>query len=62
MQTTAIVMINNRIKQAKYKLSQHKVQGVQSTLSIFEVANLMDTLKKGESPEVQSSSLFFSMN
>lgn len=55
-------MINNRIKQAKFKLSQHKVQGVQSTLSIFEVANLMDTLRKGEDAHPQGSSLFFSMN
>ena len=56
-------MINNRIKQAKYKLSQHRVQGSNSTLSIFEVARLMDTVKNGERMnDNQSSSIFFSLN
>ncbi len=63
MQTTAIDMINNRIKQAKYKLSQHKLQGVQSNLSIFEVAKLMDMVKRGENSEdTTSGSIFFSLN
>ncbi len=56
-------MINNRIKQAKFQLSQHKTQGVNSSLSIFEVAKLMDTVKKGE--EINHSkgqSIFFSLN
>ncbi len=56
-------MINNTIKTAKFKLSQHKVQGVQSTLSVFEVARLMDTVKIGESmKEGKASNMFFSMN
>lgn len=63
MQTTTIDMINNRIKQAKYRLSQHKVQGVNSNLSIFEVARLMDTVKRGDNAtENKASSVFFSMN
>ena len=63
MQTTTFDMINNRIKQAKYKLSQHKVQGVNSNLSIFEVAKLMDTVKRGDNTnENKTTSVFFSMN
>lgn len=63
MQTTTFDMINNRIKQAKYRLSQHKVQGVNSNLSIFEVAKLMDTVKIGDNTnENKTTSVFFSMN
>lgn len=63
MQITTIDMINNRIKQAKFKLSQHRVQGSSSTLSIFEVARLMDTVKNGErANQDKSSSIFFSLN
>ena len=56
-------MINNAIKNAQFKLSQHKVQGVNSALSVFEVAKLMDTVKVGESmKESQQTSVFFSLN
>ncbi len=56
-------MINNRIKQAKFQLSQHRTQGTNSRLSVFEVAKLMDTVKKGE--ELNNSkgqSIIFSLN
>ncbi|GAB5418825.1 MAG: hypothetical protein Crog4KO_01940 [Crocinitomicaceae bacterium] len=63
MQTTTIDMINNRIKQAKYKLSQHKTQGTNSRLSVFEVAKLMDTVKRGEQVNNNdANNLFFSLN
>lgn len=56
-------MINNTIQNAKFKLSQHKVQGVNSALTVFEVAKLMDTVKIGESmKEDKHSSVFFSLN
>ena len=56
-------MINNTIKTAKFKLSQHKSAGVNSTLSVFEVARLMDTVKRGESMiEEKKENMFFSMN
>lgn len=56
-------MINNRIKQAKYRLSQHRTQGVNSRLSVYEVAKLMDTVKKGEDlNQPNGNSVFFSMN
>jgi len=38
-------MINNSIKVAEFKLNQHKSHGVKSTLDIFQVAKLMDTIK-----------------
>ncbi len=57
-------MINNVIKRAEIKLSQHKILGKKTNLSVFEVAQLMDTLKKGEmmndSRYQQSPSMFFS--
>ena len=56
-------MIKNTVANAKFKLSQHKSQGVDSTLSVFEVARLMDTVKVGETmTETNTSSVFFSMN
>lgn len=63
LQTKTIVMINNRIKQAKYQLSQHRTAGTNSRLSVFEVAKLMDTVKNGDdSNQFKSHSLFFSLN
>lgn len=63
MHTTTIDMINNRIKQAKYQLSQHRTQGVNSRLSIHDVAKLMDTVKRGEDPSAsKANSIFFSLN
>jgi len=59
-------MINNIIKRAEYKLSQHRQLGRNSNLSIFEVAQLLDTLKKGQMMKENSSktspSMFFSYN
>jgi len=59
-------MINNIIKKAEYKLSQHRQLGRNSNLSIFEVAQLLDTLKKGQSMKENSSksanSMIFSFN
>ena len=53
----------DRVKTAKFKLSQHRVQGQRSDLSIFQVAQLMDALKQGDDSESQSNtSVFFSMN
>jgi len=41
-------MINSTVKLAQYKLSQHRVQGKNSKLNIFEVAQLMDAIKSAE--------------
>lgn len=55
-------MIENKIKSAQYKLSQHKAQGVKSTLSIFQVASLMDLVKMGNRVEDTNSSNQFLLN
>lgn len=55
-------MIENKIKSAQYKLSQHKAQGVKSTLSIFQVASLMDIVKMGNRVEDTNSSNQFLLN
>lgn len=56
-------MMANRIKNAKMKLSQHRDSGNKSSLSVYEVARLMDMIKMGESVEEQSAnSIFFSLN
>ena len=63
MQITNLDMINNAVKTAKFKLSQHKVQGEQSSLTVFQVARLMDTIKRGEEAEnTQNNSIYFSLN
>lgn len=56
-------MIENAVKLAKYKLAQHRIQGENSGLSIYQVAKLMDTVRNGEGASVQSgNSIFFSLN
>ena len=63
MQQTNLDMINNRVKTAKFKLSQHKLQGESSNLSVHQVARLMDTVKKGiDNPGNDQSTIFFSLN
>ena len=53
----------NRVKSAKFKLSQHRVQGERSSLSILQVARLMDVVKNGgEMSQVPNGSVFFSWN
>ncbi len=41
-------MINNTVKAAQYKLSQHRLQGTKSKLNIIEVAHLMDAVRQSE--------------
>lgn len=62
MQLTSLNMINNAIQTAKFKLSQHRVQGENSELSIFQVAKLLDTIKMGERTEESKASIYFSVN
>ena len=57
------LITSNRVKTAKNKLSQHRILGERSQLTIFQVAKLMDTIRKGEDPENYSQdSIFFSLN
>ena len=56
-------MMMNRVKNAKIKLSQHRDLGNRSSLSVYEVARLMDTIKFGEKAEGNAQdSIFFSLN
>lgn len=56
-------MINNEIKRAEYKLEQHRSLGTNSSLSVIEVARLMDLIKKGELMKKSPyESLFFSFS
>ena len=45
MQLIPYPMINNTIKLAENQLNKHRNEGVDSSLSIFEVANLMDQIR-----------------
>jgi len=62
MQPILMNMIENKVKSAKFKLSQHSVQGTNSTLSIFQVASLMDLVKGEVSAEDQNSQHSFLLN
>jgi hypothetical protein len=63
MNVTEVNMINNSIKIAQYKLSEHKLQGVKSSLNVFQVAQLMDTIKYGDSVKrPQNSSIFYNVS
>lgn len=56
-------MINNTVKIAEYKLSQHRLEGTSSNLSIFEVAKLMDALKLADQiKNMQTNSIFHSFS
>ena len=44
MQLTGFKMMESKIKKVQYKLSQHRVLGEKSPLSILQVARLMDKL------------------
>jgi hypothetical protein len=63
MNVTQLEMINNSIRLAEHKLTQHKVQGVKSSLNVFQVAQLMDTIKFGdEVKRPQNSSIFYNIS
>ena len=63
MNITKNDMINNSIKVAEFKLNQHKSQGVKSTLDIFQVAQLMDTIKYAENiKRPMNSSIFYNIS
>jgi hypothetical protein len=56
-------MINNTIKRAEYKLEKHRSMGTNSSLSVVEVAQLMDIVRKGElMKKSPNESLFFSFS
>ena len=59
----ANTMINNTVKAAQYKLSQHRLQGTKSKLNIFEVAHLMDSIRQSEQIQnTKNVSIFHSVS
>lgn len=55
-----LTMINNAVNLAKHKLARHKELGQRSSLTIQEVAQLMDLVTFGpQLPRIKSTSLFF---
>jgi hypothetical protein len=50
------------VREAKLKLSVHRKQGTKSTMSIFEVAALMDQIKKDNQATEMEQAIFFSMS
>jgi hypothetical protein len=56
-------MINNTLKAAHYKLSQHRILGKKSKLNIFEVAQLMDAIRQCQNTQNSTkSSIFHSLS
>lgn len=56
-------MINNTLKTAKFKLSMHRQKGTKSELSVFQVAELLDSIKRAEQQkELQTNSIFHSIS
>ena len=63
MQLSDFNMTSTALKNAKHKLSKHNLLGEKSSLSVFQVARLRDTIKKGENIiEEGNTSIFFSLN
>lgn len=61
--TTHIQKLRNKsVRQAEMKLSKHREMGIKSPFNVFEVAELMDTLKNADCPNSQSEAIFFSVN
>ncbi len=53
---------NKSVQSAQNKLSKHRELGVKTDLNVFEVAELMDTLKFSNPQEESKASVFFSLN
>ena len=63
MQLSDFNMTGNALKNAKHKLTKHNLLGEKSSLSVIQVARLMDTIKIGENIiEEGNTSIYFSLN
>jgi hypothetical protein len=61
--TTYIEKLRHKnIRNAEMKLSKHRELGVKSPYNIFEVAELLDTIKNAGSGISQAETIFFSVN
>lgn len=61
MQTSIFNYAENKVNQAKKQLSQHRNLGPKSSLSIQQVAQLMDTIRFVNTSN-KAQSIFFSFN
>ncbi|RYM34610.1 hypothetical protein ERX46_04345 [Brumimicrobium glaciale] len=52
------VIALNRLNIAKEQLTKHHNQGIESKLTIFEVAQLMDVVRKYPSQKIEHDDLF----
>ena len=52
------VIALNRVKIAKEQLTTHNIKGVESKLTILEVAQLMDVVRKYPSKKIEHDDLF----
>ncbi len=60
MMTHTNFMINNAVSHAKKQLEAHAQRGSKSTLSIYEVAKLMDVVRQEPQPKKSADeSIFF---
>jgi len=60
MRLTGFNIVESNIKKAQFKLSQHRSQGEKSSLSILQVARLMDKLNSKN--DVSKKEYQFSLN
>lgn len=57
--TTSIQSLRTKsLRQAKLKLDQHRELGTQSTLNIFEVADLLDSIRNTEIKLIEEPQAF----
>jgi hypothetical protein len=52
---------NKSIQSAQNKLSKHREMGTKTNLNVYEVAELMDTLKFSNFQEDSKTSVFYSI-
>jgi len=57
--TTSIQSLRTKsLRQAKLKLDQHRELGTQSALNIFEVAELLDSIRNTENKMIEEQQAF----
>jgi hypothetical protein len=61
--TTYIQKLRNKsVRNAEMKLSKHRELGIKSPYNVFQVAELLDTIKNADSENSQAETIFFSVN
>jgi hypothetical protein len=61
--TTYIQKLRNKaVRNAEMKISKHREMGIKSPYNVFEIAEMLDTIKNAETGNTQSETIFFSVN